>query len=64
MSAATKQDDIDTAGTLELHELRATFPLVPARIISAVFGANLAVSCTTNEAIQASRRRLADALAM
>jgi hypothetical protein len=47
----------------DVYELHASFPLVPARIVSAVFEAYVSLTRTSSEAIQATRERLSDALA-
>jgi hypothetical protein len=47
----------------DIHELHASFPRVPARIVTAVFEAYVPVTRSKHEAPQATRKRLSDALA-
>jgi hypothetical protein len=44
-------------------DIHASFPGVPARIVTAVFLAHLQATRTAGQAVQATRERLSDALA-
>jgi hypothetical protein len=47
----------------EIEDLHASFPHLPARIVTVVFLAHLQVTRSTLEAVAATRERLSDALA-
>jgi hypothetical protein len=55
--------DIHADVQADIHEIHASFPQVPARIVTAVFLAYLPLTRTALEAVQATRERLSDAVA-